>query len=105
MSWDSRWHAPWQTQTPLSGDLNSPPRAPGQAGPSFLHEFLGQTMSLRQQRDASPAASHRLPLSVGCWGDKGKYSEAGLGRAQGPWELHTHLYGSHLGLVLDFAQL
>ncbi|XP_052528708.1 disks large homolog 3 isoform X4 [Tympanuchus pallidicinctus] len=82
MSWDSRWHAPWQTQTPLFGDLNSPPRAPRQAGPSFLHEFLGQKMSLQQQRDASPAASHRLPLSVGCWGDKGKYSAVGLGRAQ-----------------------
>ncbi|XP_042732280.1 disks large homolog 3 isoform X3 [Lagopus leucura] len=82
MSRDSRWHAPWQTQTPLFGDLNSPPRAPRQAGPSFLHEFLGQKMSLQQQRDASPAASHRLPLSVDCWGDKGKYSAVGLGRAQ-----------------------
>ncbi|XP_015715456.1 disks large homolog 3 isoform X2 [Coturnix japonica] len=39
-------------------------------------------MSLRQQQDASPAASHRLPLSVGCWGDKGKYSAAGPGRVQ-----------------------
>ena len=60
-------------------------------------------MSPQQWQDSSPTSSHRRSLSVGCLGDKGKYSLIGLGWAQGPQEVPTCLRdGSHLGLELDW---